>query len=610
MTIWGLDLCASLEMPHAENITSQCDRDSSEPCLKKLRTDDNAHRPGESNAAHALTEGSVTQSQEQCFFGAAKYEPDHGNVLGIALNKDYRTGYGKSLPSSGVGSDHEPKKCKYQSQNQSDSRGNCQNPSKCVFPKVGETKDCSSAACDGEFSETAFIGPLFPPPPKGPNVTGRSNSDGKQSPGASCPCYNITTVELGKNQSRSKHANGLDYELRQFYKELHVLEGETYNETVSFKENEHSVSIQEPVSENGPRNRAPASQVECDATQRNNQAFHARPANWGGPNVTYRPNSHLSNTVPPRFLGPPPPLFFIRYGPPPPVCLPSYFPDKNINPYEPYPQSHNHSGYGVGFQRPNIQEKSNNVCIPKNSGYNDQGSRSRRLLPEDDYRLRQEPRTEETLGHKEPHLPHNPGILPQQCHVQYGDNNNKPSNSKRLILLRGVPGSGKSTLACNLLELHPDGIVFSTDDYFCQREGYTYNVKLLGDAHDWNQDRAKRAMDDGRSPIIIDNTNIQAWEMKPYVQMALERDYIVEFLEPDTWWKLDPLELEKRNTHGVPREKISQMLDRYEYDVTVPVVLNSVEPPRRRLQRPPPQPRQRWGGSVDFSHHSSAFHNR
>lgn len=31
---------------------------------------------------------------------------------------------------------------------------------------------------------------------------------------------------------------------------------------------------------------------------------------------------------------------------------------------------------------------------------------------------------------------------------------------------------------------------------------------------------AKNAMHDGRSPIIIDNTNIQAWEMKPYVRMV------------------------------------------------------------------------------------------
>lgn len=31
---------------------------------------------------------------------------------------------------------------------------------------------------------------------------------------------------------------------------------------------------------------------------------------------------------------------------------------------------------------------------------------------------------------------------------------------------------------------------------------------------------AKDAMHDGRSPIIIDNTNLQAWEMKPYVKMV------------------------------------------------------------------------------------------
>ena len=31
---------------------------------------------------------------------------------------------------------------------------------------------------------------------------------------------------------------------------------------------------------------------------------------------------------------------------------------------------------------------------------------------------------------------------------------------------------------------------------------------------------AKEAMLEGRSPIIIDNTNVEAWEMKPYVKMV------------------------------------------------------------------------------------------
>lgn len=31
---------------------------------------------------------------------------------------------------------------------------------------------------------------------------------------------------------------------------------------------------------------------------------------------------------------------------------------------------------------------------------------------------------------------------------------------------------------------------------------------------------ARKAMKNGKSPVIIDNTNIHAWEMKPYVMMV------------------------------------------------------------------------------------------
>lgn len=31
---------------------------------------------------------------------------------------------------------------------------------------------------------------------------------------------------------------------------------------------------------------------------------------------------------------------------------------------------------------------------------------------------------------------------------------------------------------------------------------------------------AHKAMKNGKSPVIIDNTNIHAWEMKPYVMMV------------------------------------------------------------------------------------------
>ncbi|XP_053921368.1 NEDD4-binding protein 2-like 2 isoform X3 [Cuculus canorus] len=62
-------------------------------------------------------------------------------------------------------------------------------------------------------------------------------------------------------------------------------------------------------------------------------------------------------------------------------------------------------------------------------------------------------------------------------------------SQKFLLILRGLPGSGKSTLSRILLGQSRDGIVFSTDDYFRQQDGYTYNATQLGDAHDWNQKR-------------------------------------------------------------------------------------------------------------------------
>ncbi|KFW83868.1 NEDD4-binding protein 2, partial [Manacus vitellinus] len=118
-----------------------------------------------------------------------------------------------------------------------------------------------------------------------------------------------------------------------------------------------------------------------------------------------------------------------------------------------------------------------------------------------------------------------------------------------LVLLRGVPGSGKSYLARNILEDNPGGIILSTDDYFNKHGQYHYDPNCLGEAHDWNRKRAKEAFEMGITPIIIDNTNIQAWEMKPYVTLAQQFKYEVMFREPDTWWKFKPKELERGRLH-------------------------------------------------------------
>ncbi|XP_028300848.1 NEDD4-binding protein 2 isoform X2 [Gouania willdenowi] len=157
-------------------------------------------------------------------------------------------------------------------------------------------------------------------------------------------------------------------------------------------------------------------------------------------------------------------------------------------------------------------------------------------------------------------------------------NNRLHLEGKVLVLLRGPPGSGKSTLARALLECNPGGVILSTDDYFIHNRRYYYNPALLGEAHHWNQKRAMDAFIRGANPIIIDNTNMQGWEMKPYVIQALQHRYKVLFREPDTWWKNKPRELARRTTHAVQLEKIRHMLDHYERFVTVQTIMGSHMP--------------------------------
>lgn len=146
---------------------------------------------------------------------------------------------------------------------------------------------------------------------------------------------------------------------------------------------------------------------------------------------------------------------------------------------------------------------------------------------------------------------------------------------KMLIIVRGIPGSGKSTMA---KDLGKGGEVFSTDDY----EGlYDYSVnppaingKLVPEAHAWNQKRAEEAMSKGITPVVIDNTHIQKWEARPYVEAANRHGYDMSVQMPDGMFELTSSTPEKteelltkfhaRNQHGVPLEVLKRMLSSWE----------------------------------------------
>ncbi|CAH0553806.1 unnamed protein product [Brassicogethes aeneus] len=167
---------------------------------------------------------------------------------------------------------------------------------------------------------------------------------------------------------------------------------------------------------------------------------------------------------------------------------------------------------------------------------------------------------------------------------------------KVLVILRGLPGSGKTHLARHILSstigeqtnghLH----VLSTDDYFYKHGRYVFDANKLSEAHGWNHNRAFKAMSKGVSPVIIDNTNKQMWEMKPYAGMGTDFGYILRILEPDTHWCFNEKELAKRNLHNVSKQRISELIDRFEKNVTTQKLMAVYNLKYERLK--PPQFRQ------------------
>ncbi|KAM9388344.1 uncharacterized protein LRP34_013742 [Phaethornis superciliosus] len=475
------------------------------------------------------------------------------------------------------------------------------------------------------FTSKEFIGPIYKP--------AKSNKQDKSGSSSECGSSGVDQDELHENNAKRKEAKKLqtvssvvpemDDELDQFYKEINQLENESLGTAFQEKEMETSqeqcslsncsqtsqedhqhvlLGSPQPFYRNG----------QCfsgeQKTVSNEQQFVAEASVWKTENTF---NGEVDSSVPAfrpawqsaeSFILPQGPprvnqqshFLVLNSAPQKTNALPSHRVEllhKNYNGYHGNINTNNHS---LSLDQSANCEDIHTTQIFRN-GYNDQN----RLQNNDQNGLQHngfcEAREEYWNDPKADNMEGMQGFSSMQLPKERFS-----ISQKRLLILRGLPGSGKSTLSRTLLGQSCDGIVLSTDDYFRQQDGYTYNVAHLGDAHDWNQKRAKQAMEQGKSPVIIDNTNTQAWEMKPYVQVALEKGYRVEFHEPDTWWKFDPEELEKRNKHGVTREKIAQMLERYEYQISIPIVLNSVAPPHRNNQRPPLQRRHRWGGNTDF----------
>lgn len=115
-----------------------------------------------------------------------------------------------------------------------------------------------------------------------------------------------------------------------------------------------------------------------------------------------------------------------------------------------------------------------------------------------------------------------------------------------------------------------NGIIHSTDTLIEEAGDYNnFFIKLketdgsaLGKMHHKNLLNAKKSINNGISPVIIDNTNIKAGDAKAYVEYALKKGYDVRVEDIGTNG-LDAKTLANRNSHGVPLDKIEKMIQTY-----------------------------------------------
>lgn len=140
-----------------------------------------------------------------------------------------------------------------------------------------------------------------------------------------------------------------------------------------------------------------------------------------------------------------------------------------------------------------------------------------------------------------------------------------------LVIMQGASGSGKSTVAESIKEmlwgLGHECRICSTDKQFEVDGVYKFDPSKITVYHAINQKLTREALQRGEC-VIVDNTNTQAWEAKPYVLMAKELGIPVFFV---------PCHGKFNNVHGVPSDKVEAMRNRCE-PLTVEACLASKAP--------------------------------
>jgi predicted kinase len=132
---------------------------------------------------------------------------------------------------------------------------------------------------------------------------------------------------------------------------------------------------------------------------------------------------------------------------------------------------------------------------------------------------------------------------------------------KQMLILRGVPGAGKSTHAQHIAAAGVARVeIMSADHYFIDPDGvYRFAFDKLGEAHKKCFRSVLAHLNQGFADmLVVDNTNISAVEIAPYVALANAfglQHQILTFNTP-------PEVAAARCVHGVPENKIKTSASR------------------------------------------------
>lgn len=138
-------------------------------------------------------------------------------------------------------------------------------------------------------------------------------------------------------------------------------------------------------------------------------------------------------------------------------------------------------------------------------------------------------------------------------------------NENEVLVLSGMPGAGKSTYSKKLKEKalanDTNFQVFSADLFFMRDGEYKFDASRRGEAHAWcfreycNFLRKAQEENLKNVQVVVDNTNLSAWEISPYVQAAnawgFNHKIVTIKASPDVAFK--------RQLHSVPLRNYMSM---------------------------------------------------